>query len=86
MNEAILYRLSSSSKDCTKKKVMNIFDLEILEVLPQANQVQITGSFAWARARAYATGRFTRMHTFRYTHSDANGSVSLSGSSSSASS
>lgn len=65
---------------------MMIRDLDILEVLTQANQVQISGSYAWARARAFAAGRLTRIQTFRYTHSDANGSVSLSGSSSSASS
>ena len=65
---------------------MIISDLDTLEFISEANQLEVVGSFAWANARARAFGKFRKTNTLKYTHSDAQGSISISGSSSSSSS
>jgi hypothetical protein len=57
---------------------MIISDLDILEVVPEANQVKVSGALARARARANASGRVTSTHTRRYTHDTSNGSIAIS--------
>lgn len=56
---------------------MIIRDLDLLEVIPEANQGNVIGSFAWARTRVNAKGRFTRTFTYKYSNSDSNGSVAI---------
>ena len=65
---------------------MIISDLDTLEVISEENQLKVVGSLARAVARARALGKFRKTSTLRYHHSDAQGSISLSGSSSSSSS
>jgi hypothetical protein len=69
-----------------KKKVMIISNLDILEVIPEANQVKVNGSGASAIARAKAFGRLTSIYTWKRTITNSDSSSSTSSSSSSASS
>lgn len=61
---------------------MIIYDLDILEVVPEASQVAGSSFYPRARARAGAFGRLTRIFTWRQTATSSDSNFSSSASSS----